>query len=75
MDGIAIAVVISVPETHRRDEMVVTPALEVQELKTHEAAALKLDGLLQLRRMLLLLQLPPQERLVIGNVTVHHPRP
>jgi hypothetical protein len=72
MDAIAIS---QLPETHRRDQMVVTPALEVQELQTHETAALQLDGLLQLRRLLLLLQLPPQERLMIANVAVHHPRP
>ena len=75
MDGIAIPVAISLPETHDGGaEMVVTPALEVQELQPHEPAALQLDGMLQLRRVLLLLQLPPQKRLVIANVAVHHPR-
>jgi hypothetical protein len=51
----------------------VTPALEVKELQPHEAAALQLNGLLQLGRLLLLLQLPPQERLMVSYVPVHHP--
>lgn len=78
MNGIAVADAIGLPESQRRGdggaEMVVTP-LEVENLQPHEAAALQVDGLLQLRRLLLLLQLPPQERLVAANVAEHHPWP
>jgi hypothetical protein len=34
--------------------------LEVEQLETNEAAAMEINSLLQLRRLLLLLELPPQ---------------
>jgi hypothetical protein len=76
----AFAAVVALPQSgggHGRGggaEVVVAPALEVEEVQPHEAAPLQLDGLLQLGRLLLLFQFPPQECFVASNVPVHHPR-
>ena len=80
-DGIAIPVAapfaVSLSQGHGRASRgaeMVTPTREVEELQPHEPAALQLDGLLQLGRLLLLFELPPHKRLVVSHVSVHHPR-
>jgi len=49
-------------------------SLKVEQLKTHEAAALELNGLLQFGSLLLFLQLSAQQQLVGAVRVLQHPR-
>jgi hypothetical protein len=49
-------------------------SLEVEQLETHEAAALELNGVMKFGSLLLLLQLPAQEQLVGAVRMLQHPR-